>query len=139
VDAAPPSPPDAATAIAATPDAAPPHRVVAAEIRKPKPPAAATEIEIAEPRIVGDLSGAPLRAAARAAPLSECRMKSTATKIEAAFHIHHGAITLAAAAPDNTGDPDAANCVAHRIKELEPKWPADATGILFLVVTLPAR
>jgi eukaryotic-like serine/threonine-protein kinase len=106
----------------------------------PAPPDASPppgdRLTIDEPRVVGDLSAAPLRKAfkAAAAELEECR-PAKPTVVEVQFHVH-GKITLAAAAPDNQGDPKVARCIANRIKEQSPVWPEDASGILFVVVSL---
>jgi eukaryotic-like serine/threonine-protein kinase len=106
--------------------------------QKPRPPA--TQIEIEEPDVVGDLSSEPLREAAKKAKLDDCRRDQPETVV-VQFHVAFGKVGLSAPAPEprNAGDVKAARCVASRIKEQGMRWKDDENGILFLEVRLPAK
>jgi serine/threonine-protein kinase len=135
---APPPPPDAAPPDAAPPDAAPPDAAPAPTAReRPRPAPRVTSVAVAEPRVVGQLSARPLRDALARADLDACR-GAAATTVEVQFHVHT-TVHLAAPAPDNRGDAAVARCVANRVKDEKPVWPDGTSGIIFVVVTLPAR
>jgi eukaryotic-like serine/threonine-protein kinase len=150
--AAPPTPPVARANRSAADDdetdedrppavpAAPSARPPATPAAPPKPGHDVSDIRAEEPEVVGHLSPAPLRDAFKRAraQLDDCRPQSGTAKVRVVFLVNTQRIAIAKPDDLEPGDPAVARCVAARIKETEPAWPPDVSGVMRMNVILPA-